>query len=219
MSAERAIVLANGDLGDAEILRARLRGWNEACVIAADAGSRHAGPLGLQIDVAIGDFDSMSAAERATLSAQGTAIITAPVEKDETDLELALLHAASIDVQRIAVIGALGGRLDMTFANVSLLTLPALEGIHVELWNGAQTAWLISPPGAEIIGQPGDTLSLIPLGGDAAGVITDQLAYPLNGETLAVGPARGLSNILEAETAHITLSAGRLLAVHTPGPA
>ena len=45
----------------------------------------------------------------------------------------------------------------------------------------------------EIEGSKGDILSLLPLGGDAAGVSTLGLLYPLDAETLNEGYARGMS--------------------------
>ncbi len=216
---DRAIVLANGEIGAAQRLRIRLEGWGDAPVIAADGGSAYAGPLGLRIDAVVGDLDSLSEGMGARLRAQGVDVEQAPAAKDETDLELALLHAVRQGATHIAVIGAMGGRLDMTLANVLLLVHPALDGVHVELWHGDQTAWLIRPPGDDVTGQPGDTISLIPLGGDADGVSTHGLAYPLRSETLAFGPARGVSNIFEGVEARVDLRGGLLLAVHTPGHA
>ena len=67
--------------------------------------------------------------------------------------------------------------------------------------------------------QPGDTVSLLPLGGDVSGITTEGLKYPLNNEELTFGPARGISNRLEKPSAHVKLSKGLLLAVHTPGRA
>jgi thiamine pyrophosphokinase len=59
-------------------------------------------------------------------------------------------------------------------------------------------------------------VSLFPFGDDAEGVDTDGLAYPLRGERLAVGPARGLSNVRSGPRARVALRAGRLLVVETP---
>ena len=194
--ATRAIVLANGLVDDIPTLRRRIAGWGAALVIAADGGSRHAAALGLSIDIVVGDLDSMDKGLRRTLAAAGARFVTAPAHKDETDLELALLHAVAQGTDVIAVLGALGGRLDMTLANVLLLTHPGLAPARVEVWQGDQTAWLIRPPGEAIPGSPGDTLSLIPLGGAAEGITTTDLAYPLRNETLATGPARGVSNVI-----------------------
>lgn len=216
---KRAIVLSNGTIDDPALLRRRLAGWGHAAVIAADAGLRHAGPLGLAADLVVGDFDSLDAGRRAGLEAAGVEVHPLPPAKDETDLELALLEAVARGAEQIVVLGAIGGRLDMTLANLLLLTHPRLAGVRVEVWHDAQTAWLIRPPGEDVSGQPGDTLSLIPLGGDAHGVTTTAMAYPLIDEVLAYGPARGVSNVLTDARAHVALRAGLLLAVHTPGRA
>lgn len=217
--AHRIIVLANGSLSDVPRLRARLSEWAEAEVIAADGGLAHAQPLGLRVGSVIGDLDSLDPAIQAQLEQRGVRLQRHPAEKDETDLELALLAACEAGAEVVAILGAWGGRLDMSVANLMLLFHPALAKMHIELWDGQQTARLMRPPGGEIRGQPGDTLSLIPLGAPACGVTTDGLTYPLRNETLPVGPARGLSNVFASMTASVHLETGMLLAVHTPGRA
>ena len=216
---QRAIILANGEPGDPDLLRSRLVGWDDAITIAADAGSRHAATLGLRLDVVIGDLDSLDDAARMRLETMGTSIVKYSPHKDESDLELALLYAAGQGADHIVVVGAMGGRLDMALANVLLLTHPDLEAVRIEMWEGNQTAWIIHPPGDDITEEPGDTLSLIPLGGDATGVTTRNLEYPLSDETLIFGPARGVSNVMTAPAARVDLREGMLLAVHTPGRA
>ena len=196
-------------------LKARVEAWSPDLIIAADGGSRHASTLGLQVDLIVGDLDSIEDAQRESLRAQGTQFEHFKAEKDETDLELALLRAVEQGAAEIAVVGIVGDRLDMVLANIHLLTLEALSPIRAELWLGRQTAWLIRPPGEEFEGAPGDTLSLIPLKGDAIGVTTNGLAYPLRGKTLFFGPARGVSNVMEREVCRVDLEAGILLAVHT----
>lgn len=215
----KALILANGLLDDPAQVRTRLAHWEHPLVIAADGGYRHAVALALKVDVVIGDLDSLDGDLRAVLEASGAHLEITPAEKDETDLELALLYAVRRGADPIAVLGALGGRLDMTLSNMLLLTHPALEAVHVELWNGTQTAWLLRPPGGEVYGAVGDTLSLVPLGGDAQGVTTQGLKYALRDEPLAFGPARGISNVLTEATARVSLREGLLLAVHTPGRA
>jgi thiamine pyrophosphokinase len=213
----RAIIFANGDLPEPERLRQRLRA--DDLVIAADGGSRHCQALGLRPHAVVGDLDSLSAEARSAFEQAGVHLESHPAHKDESDLELALLYAARQGATRMVIVGALGGRLDMTLANILLLTHPALASVRVEVWHGVQTAWLIRPPGDEVRGQAGDTLSLMPLNGDALGVVTRGLLYALANERLAFGPARGLSNVLTAATARVELRAGVLLAVHTPGRA
>jgi len=211
----RTLILANGDILDSSALKERIDAWSPEQVIAADGGSRHASTLGLKIDLVVGDFDSIDPTQRETLLEQGTQFEHFKAEKDETDLELALLHAVEKGATEIAVIGVVGDRLDMVLANIHLLTLTALIPIHAELWLGRQTGWLIRPPSDEFMGAPGDTLSLIPVKGDAMGVTTTGLAYPLQGDTVYFGSSRGVSNVMKQEVCRVELKTGILLAVHT----
>jgi thiamine pyrophosphokinase len=216
---KRAIVLTNGHIQDPATIRSRLKEWSQAIVVAADGGSLHAETLGVTLHAIIGDLDSLSEDVLTGLSAKQVDIQKSPSEKDETDLELALLYAAEQGAMQIVVLGAFGGRLDMSIANLLLLTHPQLTEIRIEIWKGNQTAWIIRPPGDDIQGKAGDTVSLIPLNGEAKGVTTRNLAYPLHDETLPAGPSRGLSNVLTSNKASLSLREGFLLAVHTPGRA
>jgi thiamine pyrophosphokinase len=214
---DRAIILANGSIPDADTLITRLQPWESALVIAANGGVQHAERLGLEISMVIGDLDSLDEEASIALEAANTHMVSVAAQKDETDLELALLYATGKGVEDIVVLGAFGDRIDMSLSNLLLLTHPNFLPVHIEYWYGHQTAWLIRPPGDEINGQSGDTLSLIPLEGDAEGITTHELYYPLNDENLAFGPARGVSNVLTASIARVELRSGTLLAVLTPG--
>ncbi len=218
-SQTRALVFANGDLHDGPAVRQALQQGAGALVIAADGGARLALACGLTPHLVVGDMDSLSEEELADLRARGVAIQRVAAEKDETDLELALLAAAERGATWVRVLGAAGGRLDQTLANVLLLTLDALAGRDVRLVAGRQTLWLIGPGDHALDGAPDDTISLIPLGGDARGVRTEGLRYPLRGETLRFGPARGVSNIIAEAGARVALDEGTLVVVHTPGRA
>ena len=68
---------------------------------------------------------------------------------------------------------------------------------------------------AHLRGQAGDTVSLLPFNGDAHGIETAGLEYPLRNESLFVGPARGVSNVMLAGEATVALQAGMLLCVVT----
>lgn len=221
-----AVVLADGMLREPVVIRWRLDHIHAPCVIAADGGARHAEPLGLEPDIVVGDLDSIGSDHVGRLTDAGADFRVSPVEKSETDLELALLHAVGLGISRIVVIAALGGRLDMALSNVLLLTHEALIGRSVEIWNGWESAWLVRPPGgllqpSAIEGAPwvcgiGDRLSLIPLAGDALGVTTQGLQYPLVRELLRFGPARGVSNVVVSNAPSIEADSGVLLAVHAP---
>lgn len=206
----RAIIFANGELNDVQEVRHLLR--DDDLIIAADGGTRHALACGRMPDVVVGDLDSLTSEEVERLEAGAAQIVRFSPHKDETDLELALLHAASAGTDEIIILAALGGRLDQTIANLLLLALPELRDIDVRIVEGAQVAFLIRDE-ALIEGQPGDTVSLIPLGGDAGGVTAEGLEWPLDDEMLRFGPARGVSNVLKARQARVCVRQGLLLCI------
>ncbi len=215
----RALVFANGDLDDGPAVQEALRHAAEALIVAADGGARLAQACGLTPHLVVGDMDSLTPEELAALGEAGTEILRYPPAKDETDLELALLMAAQRGARWLRILGAAGGRIDQMLANVFLLGLPALDGCEARLVSGVQTLWLIGPGDHPIDGEPGDTISLIPLAGEARGVLTVRMVYPLRRETLRFGPARGISNVIESQPARVALESGWLLVVHTPGRA
>ncbi len=209
------LVFANGVLADAGWLPPILA--RAAAVIAADGGLRHLLALGRRPDVLIGDLDSLPpGVDPETAAGQ---VIRYPRDKDETDLELALLYAVDqYPDAEVLVVGGAGGRLDHLLANVLLLAHPRLLGRPVRFVDDRQTAWLVSadaPPGETLIhGAPGDIVSLLPLGGPARVAATSGLRWPLRDEVLAFGPARGVSNVLIAGSATVRLDQGAVLCVH-----
>jgi thiamine pyrophosphokinase len=208
----RVIIVANGKLVDPETIRAEL--MNADLVIAADGGALHCLDLGIVPGLVVGDFDSLSPAVLDRLIAGGTAIQRHPAAKDETDLELALLAALHQGATHILIFGALGARWDMSMANVLLLAHPAFAHQQITLWaDGQRISLLQAGQTHQLNGSPGDTVSLIPLHGDASGVKTEGLAYPLRDETLYFGATRGISNTLLGEQASVFIQHGALLCV------
>lgn len=213
----KVLILVNGTLEQPDILRRRIDAEAFGMVVAADGAAGHADALGVGVDAIIGDLDSLPQSDQLRFG--GTEFVFHPPEKDETDLELALLYAWEQGADSIVLVAVLGGRMDMAIANVMLLAHARLASCRMEIWHGEQTAWVIRPPGEDILREPGDTLSLIPLGGEASGITTSGLKYPLENGRLPSGAARGISNVMETTAVHVDLSEGLLLAVHTPGEA
>ncbi len=219
MVVETVLLFANGILKPGPAVQRALESCQSPIVVCADGGALHARSLGLTPAVIIGDFDSLSPADVAAFEAAHVQIIRHPPEKDETDLELALHFCRELGATRLWILGGLGGRFDQSMANILLLTLPELQNMRIAFVDGAQTIRLLAPGEHKIAGASGDTLSLIPLLGAAEGITTRNLKYALAGETLEMGPARGISNVMLADCAEVALGAGQLLLVHTCGRA
>jgi thiamine pyrophosphokinase len=207
------LIFADGVIEDVEWIRPYLAA--ATAVMAADGGSRHLMRLNHPPDLVIGDMDSLPGDAHPWLEAAQARLISHPSAKDETDLELALLYAADNYDEPLLIFGALGGRLDQTVANIMLLAHPQLHGRDVQLVTAQERAWLIQNH-TQIDGQIGDTVSLIPLNGSVHIAATTGLQWPLTDEVLTFGLARGVSNVITAVPATVTLYAGHLLCIHTP---
>jgi thiamine pyrophosphokinase len=216
---KKALVFANGEIHDGLMVQRALETAPESLVIAADGGARIAQHYQIPLQMVIGDMDSVGEAELAKLADQGVQIERHPVHKDEIDLELALLRAIELGADWIRIIGALGGRLDQAMSNIYLLALPSLRDCDVRIVDGNQEAYLLYPGTHTIEGDHDDTVSLIPLSGEAANIRTENLFYPLDNESLYFGPARGVSNVIDHAPAQIYFEDGVLLIVHTIGRA
>lgn len=215
-----AIIVADGDVRRGVALSRELSQRNgSSLVVAADGGVRKGEQLGLRPSVVIGDGDSLSAAAATQLRSDGIEVIVHPSAKDESDTELAVLEAVARGASSVVILGAFGGnRLEHSIANLLLLTLPELVGVDSALVDGASRVRVLGVTGAgaiEIEGEAGDYVSLLPLTERVEGVTTDGLRFPLADETLAQGPARGLSNELLGVHGSVRTRGGRLAVVHT----
>ncbi|HEX5944287.1 MAG TPA: thiamine diphosphokinase, partial [Anaerolineales bacterium] len=113
----------------------------------------------------------------------------------------------------IIIIAGLGGRLDQTLANITLLTDIRLSNIDIRLDDGVEESFLCRDQ-VQVSGRTGDIVSLIPWGGAVSEVQTTNLKWPLHRETLYPDRTRGISNEMLGESATISMGSGLLLIVH-----
>jgi thiamine pyrophosphokinase len=202
----RAIIFANGELTPPISI------IQDDVIIAANGGAHHCLEHHIDPLYVIGDLDSLSSEEVNQLQSKGAKVIRYPVKKDFTDLELALQHALELNTDEILIYGALGRRWDQTLAN--LLLASAYPQAEIRLVDGNQEFYYVqSGETRKIPGQPGDTVSLVPLTERVEGITTNKLEYPLSGETLHFGSTRGVSNIMQEDQASVQVRNGLLLCV------
>lgn len=208
----KAFIFVNGIMRDGEAIRRSITA--EDFLIAVDRGLNHLNAMNLKPHLLIGDLDSIEPADLENIQHQGIAVEKYPIEKDETDLELALQAALKKGFRTIVIVAALGGRTDMTLANMLILTRPDLQGFDVCLEDGIEEVRVVQPE-IGISGQAGDIVSLLPLGNPVTGVRTTGLHFPLHGETLWPHQSRGLSNFMVQPAATVRIDSGHLLCIHT----
>lgn len=210
--AQRAWIFANGELADPSRLKQFIRPGDQ--LYAADGGADHLARLGMKPQRVIGDLDSLSFEIQAKLLERGVILNRYAVDKDETDLELALQQVVADGFKVIRIAGAMGGRFDQSLANLFLLSTPDFAELDIRLEDGREEVFLIRRH-ARLIGSVGDTVSLLPLGEPATGIVTRGLKYPLRHETLYPYRTRGISNRMVSTTAAVQLKEGLLICVHT----
>lgn len=209
---ETALIIANGSKTSQQWL---LDKANAASYVAAcDGGTNHLKEVDYLPDLFIGDGDSVTEDAVEWLKSNGVRLEMFPADKDETDLELALLEVLAAGYQRIDVAAALGLRVDHELANMMLLSDDRFVGYDIRIVSETQQIRVVRSS-VEFKQSEGHLLSLIPVHGEAKFRSTKGLKWGLNNDSLLPGPARGVSNEIISAMASIELEAGVVLAIQT----
>jgi len=177
-------------------------------VIAADKGIDNARSLGIQVDLLVGDLDSASLAARST----ARAVERHPIDKDETDLELALSAALAAGMGSVTVVGTIGGRVDHVIGNMLVVAADRWADLRIDLRIDGARAWVVRDR-VEVSGTVENLISLLAVGGQATGVTTTGLAWALTDGVLEPGVGLSLSNRMAASTATVAVGSGVVIAL------
>ena len=176
-------------------------------VICADGGYRTALCLGIPIDLAIGDFDSLGALP----SLPPERIRRLPVEKDLTDTEAAILEAEAMGATRLVLLGCTGGRPDHTLAAQQLLVAIAERGKEGYLVGDGFVVTALRRGRVCFSPAASGTISVFAVGGEASGVTIEGLKYCVRDRLLSPAAPLGVSNSFVGGEASVSVSDGTLL--------
>jgi thiamine pyrophosphokinase len=181
-------------------------------IIAVDGGGNHCHRLGIEPDILLGDLDSINSEVLKYYRKNSVLIQQYPTEKDKTDLELALDLAVIKQATQVTVFAALGGRWDMSLANLLILAVDDYAGLDITIIEQRTKIGVCRGGETKLLEFPhGTTVSFIPLAGDAAGVTFTGFKYPLTNQTLGFGSGCGVSNVLIGGKGMVTVGSGVLL--------
>ena len=179
--------------------------------IAADSGYHNAITLGEQVQLLLGDFDSIGNVKISDKVEK----LQVPSEKDFTDTQLAVETALKRGAEEIVIIGGLDGRLDHTLSNLSILEDLQKKKIHAVITNGRNRVRFLSSTSTLIARSGFRYLSLICLSEKAKGVSIEGCKYPLTNATLNRGFQYAVSNELTGNCALVSVRKGDLYIIES----
>lgn len=208
---KRILIFTGGRLGPWALEEIKV----EDVVYGADRGAHFLVTHKINPDLAIGDFDSVSQEELNYITSQSVQTITCdPIYKDFTDTEMAFEHALLQKPDEIVLIGALGSRFDHSLANVHLLRKAQEREIACTIVD-EKNEIILTTEQATIVKKQFNNVSLLPLSMEVTGITLQGFQYPLHDATLRIGQSLGISNVLEGEVGHISISSGLLLIIQS----
>lgn len=199
------MIIGGADIGRYDRIRGHLR--KEDFYICCDSGLKHREGLGIVPDLIVGDFDSH---ENPHLDIE---TIVLPCEKDDTDTVFAVKEALSRGFQDFLLVGVIGGRLDHTLGNVSLLLMLDAQGKTATALDDFSEMEIVSGKPARIEDRYA-YFSLLNISGTAQGITIKNAKYPLAEAEINCEYQYGISNeVLPGKIAVVTVNHGRLLLI------
>ena len=202
---KRCVIIGGADITRYDRVRAHLRADDFS--IYCDSGLRHREALGVAPNLIVGDFDSH---ENPHLNVE---TIVLPREKDDTDTVFAVKEALSRGFQDFLLVGVIGGRLDHTLGNVSILLMLDAMGKTAMAVDDFSEMEVVSRAPARIDDRYA-YFSLLNITGAARGITIKNAKYPLADAEITCDYQYGVSNeVLPGMTAEVSLKDGRLLLI------
>jgi len=190
---EPALMVANGAACSEELL-GQLLEWSPF-VLALDGALPRLHALGIKVDAVLGDFDSMPDHALQVEAQQPIKVIHAP-DQNQTDLEKGLDYLLAEGHRAVNVVWATGRRADHNLANLSNVVKYAGR-LQINLLDDYSRIYQL-PPYFKKWYPKGSIISLVPIG-KVEGITTQNLRYPLQGESLELGVRIGTSNEAASE--------------------
>jgi thiamine pyrophosphokinase len=214
----KACILLNGEVKDTNFIKDIIDNEDYKYIICADGGAKHLYKLNIIPNYIIGDLDSLEESIIGYYKSKGVSFKKFPQRKDETDTQLCIHLAKDLGVSDIHLIGALGGRIDHTIANVNLMYYVKAIGINPIIKNSEEDIYIIESESININGKKGDIISIIPIREDVKGVTLEKLEYPLKDATIKFGNPIGISNVMRSNECSIKANSGSLLIIKNKIP-
>ena len=208
----RAAIFLNGFPDPPELLRS-VAGRADL-VVAADGGARYALDAGVVPDLVVGDMDSLGEAGAREVAERGALLERHPVRKDKMDAHLAVIAAGERGATDVDLVCATGGNFSSVFAVPHILLTAERMGLRATMRASWGQVFVLETGTRTVSGDPGDSISIFPLTGPAAGVTLEGFSYPLEDARLEIGDTLGFHNELVGVAGRVSVEEGSLLVIH-----
>ena len=215
MNKENRCLIITGGTVDIEFAKEYIKEKVYELVIAVDKGLDAANEIGCNVDIVLGDFDSVNQSILQKYVNESKVRRLNPI-KDLTDTEDAILVALNEKITELTILGATGTRLDHTLANINLLLKPLKKSVKACILDKHNRISLIDKEfKIKKKEQFGPYISLLPLTTKVTGITLEGMKYPLFDYTMTVGGSLGVSNEISEETATIRIKEGVLIVIES----
>ena len=206
---KRYVIFANGDYDPG----AHNHVQENDVLVAVDGGAEYVLKDGFEPDIVIGDFDSLSKSTRGQIPSEK--LLKYPVDKNSTDVELAVDYCVDQGSKDVLVLHAAGGRTDQLLGNYLLFTQEKYSHLNVFFITGNQHMTMIHPDHVwKFQGKRGDGFSIVPFSESVLVKYLTGTKWELADTRLFRGSSLSLSNSFESGSISLMTGAGVCLVVH-----
>lgn len=177
-------------------------------VIAVDGGYDKIQNFGIEIDLLVGDFDSIRS------KPDHVNLLTLPEEKDDTDMMVAIREGYERGCRIFHIYGGTGGRFDHTLSNVQCLAYLTSIGACGFLYEKESVITTMRAGEIHFSEEAKGMLSVFAYTEEATGVTEEGLRYSLQEATLRSTYPVGVSNEFIGGPSKITVRSGILMLVY-----
>ncbi len=202
---KRCVIIGGAPINDYNRIKEYLS--ENDCFIYCDSGLKHESPLGFAPELIVGDFDSHDCPKT------DCEIIKLPREKDDTDTFFAAKEALKRGFDDFLLVGVIGGRLDHSLCNVSILLYLESFGKSAKIIDDFSEMEIVSDNTA-YIEDSFPYFSLIAIDGTAKKVSIKNAKFPLENAEITPEYQYGVSNeVTKGKTASVSVGDGKLLLI------